>query len=228
LPSGAKCEGAEGFTLVEMLIAMVILATVLTIAYRVFSSSYSALRQVNPERDPYHTARVILDRMTDEIQSAYFRPGLSHTGFVGLNDDKEDAPWDSLTFSAMANFYWIRSVEGIHESDFLKISYFLSEDQEERRLMRAQDPTFGTFEADPERFGSRDRGTYELADSVWGIDFRYFDGEDWTDEWNAGERQKLPRSVEVKLILDTGEGKPIPFYAVIPVMSSSSGRIDLP
>ena len=207
---------------------MVILATVLTIVYRAFSSSYSALQQVNPDRDPYHTARVILDRMTDEIQSAYFRPGLSYTGFVGLNDNKEDAPWDSLTFSAMANFYWIRGVEGIHESDFLKISYFLREDEEERRLMRAQDPAFGTFEGDPERFSSSERGIHELTDAVWGIDFRYFDGEDWTEEWNAGERQKLPRSVEVKLILDRGDGKHIPFYGVIPVMLSSSSRIDVP
>jgi hypothetical protein len=208
-----------------MLVAMVILAIVLTIAYSVFSTSYSALHQVSPDRDIFYTAQVILDRMADEIQSAYSRPDLSYTGFVGENDEREDAPQDSLIFSAMANFYWIKGVEGVRESDFLKISYSLSEDETDertRRLMRRQDPIFGPFEGDSEGIGSKDRGVYELADGVWGIDFRYFDGSEWVEDWNSGERQGLPRAVEVKLILETVEGKRVPFYAVIPIATSRS------
>ena len=211
-----------GFTLVEMLVAMVILAIVLMTAYRVFSSSYSALHHVNPDRDLFHTARVILDRMTDEIQSAYYDPGLKYTGFVGENDEEDEAPRDSLTFSAMANFYWIKKIEGINESDFLKISYALIGDEEDTavtRLIRRQDPAFGPFEDDPEQISSGDRGVHQLADGVWGIDFRYFDGKEWVEEWNSGEEDSLPRGVEVKLILETGEGTRIPFYAVIPIGS---------
>lgn len=210
----------DGFTLVEMLVAMVILAIVLTTAYGVFSSSYSALRRVNPDRDLFHTARVILDRMADEIQSAYYGPDLKYTGFFGENDEREDAPRDSLTFSAMANFYWIKNIGGIKESDFLKISYILVEDEEENRLIRRQDPAFGPFEEDPEDIGSGDRGVHQLADSVWGIDLRYFDGEEWVEDWDSSEREGLPRAVEVKLILETGEGTRHPFYAVIPIGSS--------
>lgn len=220
LPAAVRSEAKEGFTLIEMLVAMVILAIVLTIAYSVFSSSYSALRRVSPERDPFQTARLILDRMTDEIQSAYYKPGLAHTGFVGKSDEKEDAPWDSLTFSAMANFYWIKKVEGIKESDFLKISYSLVDDEEETRLVRAQNPAFGPFEEDPEKLGSPDRGVHQLSDDVWGMDFRYFDGKEWVEDWNSAEKEKLPQAVEVKLILKTDEGKRLPFYAVIPVGSS--------
>lgn len=222
LPGGVKCEGKEGFTLVEMLVAMVILAIVLTIAYSVFSSSYSALHQVNPDRDLFHTARVILDRMVDEIQSAYYRPDLAYTGFVGKDNEKGDAPRDSLTFSTMANFYWIKRIEGIKESDFLKISYSLLEDEEDgekRRLIRRQDPAFGPFEGDSEEIGSGDRGVHQLADNVWGIDFKYFDGREWLEDWNSGEQEGLPRAVEVKLILETVGGKRLPFYAVIPIES---------
>jgi len=217
-----KHSTRRGFTLLEMLIAMTILAIVLTIAYRVFSSSYAALHRVDPDRDPFQTARVILDRMAEEIQSAYYRPGLSYTGFLGENDTKDEAPWDSLTFSSLANFYWIKSVEGINESDFLKIAYVLVEDQEERLLMRAQDPSFSTFEESAEDLGTADRGVHQLADHVWGVDFRYLDGEEWLEEWNAQDRQRLPDAVEVKLILETAEGKRLSFYTVIPVGVSSS------
>ncbi|NIQ38326.1 MAG: prepilin-type N-terminal cleavage/methylation domain-containing protein [Proteobacteria bacterium] len=209
-----------GFTLVEIVVATVILAVVLTIAYRVFSVSYAGLRQIAPERDLFHTARVILDRMADEIQSAYYRPGLAYTGFVGENDEKDDAPWDTLTFSTMANFYWIKSTEGIRQSDFLKISYSLVEEEEEekeRRLIRRQDPAFGPFEEYSEGIDSEDRGFNRLTDDVWGIDFRYFTGEEWVEDWNSGEQEKLPRAVEIELILETVGGKLIPFYAVVPI-----------
>ncbi|MFQ5907031.1 MAG: type II secretion system protein GspJ, partial [bacterium] len=189
----------------------------------VFSSSYSALRQVNPERDLFHTARVILDRMADEIQSAYYRSDLAYTGFVGENDEKDEAPWDSLTFSAMANFYWIERVKGIKESDFLKISYYLvenGEEGEERRLVRRQDPAFDRFEEDPEKIPSGDRGVHRLTDDVWGIDLRYFDGSEWLEDWNSGDRERLPRAVEIKLILRTVGGERLPFYAVIPIGAS--------
>jgi type II secretion system protein J len=212
-----SCRGAEGFTLLEVLVATVILAIVLTIAYSVFSSTYSALHQLDPDKDHFHVARVILDRMADEIQSAYYRPGLQYTGFVGINDEKEDAPWDSLTFSSMANFYWIRRVEGIAESDFLKISYTLVEDETENRLIRRQNPSLGPFEDDFEEDGSSGRGVHQLADGVWGIDFRYFTGTEWVEEWNSAESEGLPRAVEVQLILETAEGERVPFYAVIPI-----------
>ncbi len=213
----------NGFTLVEIMVAIVILATVLTIVYRVFSGSYAALRQISPEKDLYHTARVILDRMADEIQSAYFRPGLPYTGFVGENDEKDEAPWDSLTFSAMANFYWVGKVEEIKESDFLKISYYPVEDEEEpfeRRLVRRQDPGFGPFEEDFEEVGSRDRGVHRLTDDIWGIDVTYFDGTEWVEEWNSIESERLPQAVEIKLILSTDRETRIPFYAVIPIEAS--------
>jgi len=215
-----RCDKRRGFTLVEMLIAMMVLATVLTIAYRVFSSSYRALHQVDPDRDPFQTARIVLDRMTEEIQSAYYRPGLSHTGFLGKDGLNDEAPSDSLTFSCMANFYWIKTIEGINESDFLTISYTLVDDEEERMLMRAQDPNFRPFGEDTENPDTEKRGVHQLTDRIWGIDIHYFDGEEWIEEWNTEEKEGLPQAVEVKLILKTAEEKRLSFSAVIPVGSS--------
>lgn len=216
-------KNGKGFTLLEILVATVILVVVLMIGYRVFSTSYSALQRVDPDKDVYHTARVILDRMADEIQSAYYRPDLAYTGFVGESDEKKEAPWDSLVFSSMANFYWIERVEGINESNFLKISYYLVEDEEEgyeRRLLRQQDPAFGPFEEAYERTGSEDRGAHWLTEDIWGFDLKYFDGTEWVDDWNSEDREKLPRAVEIKLILETVGGKRVPFYAVIPIEAS--------
>ncbi|MBW2057673.1 MAG: prepilin-type N-terminal cleavage/methylation domain-containing protein [Deltaproteobacteria bacterium] len=215
-------KGEEGFTLVEMVVAMVILAVLLVTAYGVFSSSYSALHRVNPARDIYHTARVVLDRMTEEIQSAYYGTGLGYTGLVGKDYEEDGAPMDSLTFSTMANFDWIKGVEGVRESDFLKISYRLvkGEEEEGKVLIRRQDPAFGPLEDDPEEFGSGARGTFHLADGVWGMDLRYFDGKDWVEEWNSTEEERLPRAVEIRLILETDDGTPHPFYAIVPIEAS--------
>ncbi len=86
-------------------------------------------------------------------------------------------------------------------------------------MIRRQDPAFGPFEGDPEAAASGDRGVHQLADNVWGIDIRYFDGEEWVEEWNSEEEQTLPQAVEVKLILKTEGGGRAPFYAVIPIQS---------
>jgi hypothetical protein len=40
-----------------------------------------------------------------------------------------------------------------------------------------------------------------LADEVRAVQFRYFDGGDWRDAWDSDAAGRLPRAVEVVLLL---------------------------
>lgn len=220
-PGAIRRDRISAFTLIEMLVATVVLAIALTIAYGVFSSSLSALRQVDPETDVYHTARLILDRMTEEIQSAYYRADLAYTGFVGEDKEVEDQPSDSLTFTAMANYFWISKTEDIKESDFLKISYSLVQEEDETRLVRRQAFEFGSFEEGLDGNSSQGHRVNRLTERVRGLDLKYYDGDEWLEEWHTSEEERLPRAVEIILVLESPQGTRLPFHAVVPISSQS-------
>jgi hypothetical protein len=48
---------------------------------------------------------------------------------------------------------------------------------------------------------------YELAESVVGLSFRYFDGKDWAEQWNDADKRKLPKAVEIQLIIKDRAGQ---------------------
>jgi hypothetical protein len=50
-----------------------------------------------------------------------------------------------------------------------------------------------------------------------GLNFRYFDGNEWVDNWDTSERMKLPQAIEVTLILEGPQHENSPFYSVIPI-----------
>ena len=45
---------------------------------------------------------------------------------------------------------------------------------------------------------------YEMTDSVKSLQFRYYNGSTWQDEWDSRSGQKLPNTVEISLLLDDG------------------------
>jgi type II secretory pathway component PulJ len=60
-------------------------------------------------------------------------------------------------------------------------------------------PQTGRFDIDPD-----DPAILHVPEVV-GVDFRYFDGQGWSDEWNSLARKSLPMAVEIVLRVKTGK-----------------------
>lgn len=198
LRSSKKNDG--GFTLLEMLVTLAILAVLATLVYSSFSASVNAMEQVNREMDPYRQARAILSRMSEEISMAYwpgenaFPEGL----FVGEDRVVEDRPWDRIQFTSLSHFRYLKNETS---SDLTLVEYGLQTNPQGRPVLlyRSRPNLFGLSEAADQLF--------VLGEGIHGLDFRYFDGKDWQDEWLAGNSGGLPLAVQIEIFFSDARGQ---------------------
>lgn len=183
----------RGFTLIEVLLAISIMAIIGSLIY----TSYSSIIQVTEENrvisEEYQTARLILNRISNELTGAILakeNPDEETTfKFIGETD---------RLYLTAAISRWLK--EDSKENEICEIEYFLSSESEEgyTSLLRREDPTVD---------GSLEGEILELGESVTGIEFIYYseDGTE-TDEWNSDNQgsnvRRLPKAVKITLIFD--------------------------
>jgi general secretion pathway protein J len=194
---------ARGFTLVEVLIAMSIAASmaVMTIgSLRSLDRSSEVARQ---QDERYAGARVALSRLSREISMAFlsdnyddkrFRDPL--TLFIGRDDE--------LTFTTMAH---VRLYRDAKESDQAIVAYRLDSDPDhsgERALFRREKVR---LDDEPDRGGQTDL----VADHVTSLRFQYWDSKrrEWAREWTTRGTEhpkELPPRVRVELEMTMADG----------------------
>lgn len=197
----------RGMTLIEMLVAMSILAFIAMAIYGAVDGMRRSQQGVERTLDRYREGRIALQRITQDLSAAYLSahvpidPSLQvvSTAFVG----ERDSPAAVLHFNSFANR---RLSEGALESDQIEVSYFGSEDPDRARvtdLVRRvstrpdQEPTEG--------------GRVEvLATNIDLFHVEYLDPlsgrwrEDWDSRSVVGEKGRLPLQVKVVLVLNDG------------------------
>ncbi len=206
---------AQGFTLLEVLIAVVILAMILYIIQEVFFRTATSSEEVSSGNVVYQRARTALMRMTSEIEQAYWvsRRRANFTTFVGIDREQKGFARDILHFTATSHE---RLAPDAKESDLCELSYFLFDDPETGKtvLLHRED-------ANPDEEKLSGGIVYELAEDVIALDFAYYDGEQWQTEWDAGE-SGLPYAVRIALTLADAEGKPHTFFATAQILRALS------
>lgn len=196
-----------GFTMLETMIAMALLATISTIIYGAFSQSFRVRNQVEDFYDRYRDVRMAMHRMSREISMAYLSrhhntvvEQTTTTCFKGEEN--------KLTFTSLAH---LRMQRDAQESDQAEIGYYIDYAQtlsgdRVRCLMRREDPN---LDMEPLRGGI----TQVLAEDVTNVKFEYWDptrkiGDDgWVREWDACQEKNtvgdkfpnLPQRVKITL-----------------------------
>jgi len=191
-----RCPGQRGFTLVEVLVAVVITSLVLMAVYGVFTSVSGAKQRLETDGEAYHRARVLFDRIGREVRSAYVRTSDTNTLFKGgINND--DYPYLTLTTTTTTPQ---SDAEGV-----AVVYYELTDDpeatNEDKVLMRNESSPLDE---------NREQSAYRLAVGVESMTLRFFNGSDWQDEWDATTQGGLPTLVEVTLSLRSGD-RTVPF-----------------
>jgi prepilin-type N-terminal cleavage/methylation domain-containing protein len=207
--SGKKCKiPSQGFTLLEILLAVSISAIILGVVYAVFSTTSSNVKQAEVIRDRTDLARTLLIKMSDEIAKAYvIPPGITNVaptiffskkGEVQLG--KDTVRRDSLSLTTLTNPRRMNS----KETDLWEVGYFFKEKtdgtgyilmrREKRELSKDVPVLEGGIE-------------YEITDKVIGLQFRYWSGgSTWYDEWDSRTKNNtLPQIVELGLKLASEE-----------------------
>ena len=190
----------RGFTLIEILIVLSIIAMMTLFLYETFISTSRVTEKINQERENYREIRLTIDQLTRELLSAYQSYSSMTTPllFTGVHGTGEDGANDTLSFFTMSHLHLI---ENQPEADLTKVQYNLLKPPEARwyQLQHVEYPHF---------LSNGPAETEILIDQVKEMSFQYFDGVKWLPEWNNGKSitPSLPVAVKVILVIVYPDG----------------------
>ena len=188
-----------GFTLVEILIALAILAMVVASTFTIFISSSKSWQKGETRSERYHNARISMGKMSTEISQAVISEN-SPARFIG---EKDGARFVSFVSTSGGVF-------GLAE-----IEYWLDKDR--KLLMRNED-------TDPDYDFSTQDYSDILASNISTLEFSYYDGLIWSDTWGSDlaeeeespeEMQGLPKAVKIKIKVEDKKGRESETFEVV-------------
>lgn len=178
----------QGFTLIEILVAVSISSILLVTTYGVFTTMSNARIRVENEGEGYHQARVIFDRIGREIRSSYVDRKVEETRMRGGIDDR------GIPFLALATT--AGTPRQGKTSGVALVRYELRQDAGEESgrmsLFRSETPDFTVGESPT---------TYRLARGIETFQVRFLHDGEWRNEWPPEIGSGPPQAVEVVLSL---------------------------
>jgi general secretion pathway protein J len=197
----------RGFTLIEMLIAVGVLAWISMLIYSAFSGMRSSKEGVGRIDDRNHEGREVFRRISRELSSAYVSLHRSldpmllvvKTAFIGTRG----TPADRLDFNSFSHRRYDRNV---HESDQCELSYFGSADTKNAGVFDLVRRESAKLDTKPEKGGRVD----VLATDIDLFKLKYLDPLTgmWAETWDSTDTtthtNQLPVYAHVKLVLNGG------------------------
>jgi general secretion pathway protein J len=199
-------KDTSGFTLMEILIAIFILAVILSMLYAAYTGTFRNIDETQSRADMYEMARIALDRMVEDLECAYMSRNTEKevseeeqnpvTRFVGEQAETDGRRTDTLSFSSRAHLVFYPEDLDLDQT---KITYEVGEGEDEGRfaLFRSDTPEL-TLVSEEET-----RGGAVLCNGLHALRLIYYDenGEAY-DSWDSTQdsfKDKLPARVSIFL-----------------------------
>lgn len=213
-------RGKRAFTLLEVMVAIGIVAMLGVLIYGAFIGMSRSRKNMEHVGNRYQQGRQALNRMSRELTSAFIS---GHQPFQQLQYVREtmfigtdSRPADRVDFTSFA---YRRLKANSHESDQAEFSYFAAEDPETGNLdlvRRVQK----YIDDEPGRGGV----VQVIAENIDSFDIKYFDPltSEWLDTWDsiqpAAQIGRLPGAVWITLWLNGGPGDaPVKFETKVQI-----------
>lgn len=199
----------RAFTLLEVMIAVGVLAVMGAMTFGSFSNAYRLKSDVEAADDRLTQARGALDRMAAEISVAFLSEHYDRKRYTQrptLFKGEDRGRQDELTFTALANE---RFEQDAKAGDQTVLKYFIdrdrSNDNKFESLYRRSNPI---IDDEAERRGTRQ----VLCENVKKLEFQYWDAQknEWVEEWDSSKPERngvLPERVKLALTIVDAEGK---------------------
>jgi type II secretory pathway component PulJ len=221
---------ARAFTLLEVILAIVIALGILVVLLYFYEQATNLRAQVIQETERISSARLIMDRLTQELRASQSDNG-SGQGFVGESNSLQFVRTDVPSFAAWTGGAFGRSSFPI--TDLKLVSYRLeSSETNVSGLVRSEEPLISPIqrltasEDQPDQTNMLSSVTLPpVLEEIRFLQFRYWSGTNWLDAWSSPGR---PDAVEVSLgaepwtnTTDVAEPAPEIFRRVIYLANAS-------
>ena len=213
MPSQPISSRCRGFTLIEVLVAITLLAIISLLVWQSMGSSVVMKERFEKKDQDFQAVTLAMNRISRDLQAAVLFSNVEILGvsaggeqmtksaFIGTNAGDQD----KITFQTLAHLRYFKDVK---ESDLAEASYFLEPMTDEDRgedvsgLFRLRKRETSPPDADPEQGGA----VTTLLTGVKELNFRYYNQQknEFVDEWDSTKLDnihKLPRAVEIVLVV---------------------------
>ncbi len=215
--------GRVGFTLLEVLVATSILAVIAAIVYATLSTVIGSIETTRVQSEELRLRQFLVRSMSANFATIYIDADRQDETFalIGTDENGSEGPADSIRFCSTAALQGGAAMPG----DLKEVIYEVAEssksddvidtrmeeteerflDERPSRMLRSiETPLLG---ANVQEIDSS-KGTF-VPDSAYespswtvpirSMNIRYFDGEEWVDDWDSVAIGRLPWCVEIRL-----------------------------
>jgi general secretion pathway protein J len=201
-------SSTHGFTLIEILVAILILGMVMSAVYAAYSGTMKLVQEMTYENNVYNEARMAMDRIVRDLSSVQ-----PLGGAFEMRSDKE--AWKNREFGSL--YFWAASHLAFNEKEIdgspTLIGYVVRED--------AGGGTFSLYRSDlPVNKAIKEKnktGGYVICPDIDFLIFKFYDsnGKEY-DSWDSSsseteQKGKVPAIIKIELGLSNVNDKEKPF-----------------
>lgn len=210
-------DTSSGFTLMEVMVAITILAMVSTLIWTAFAQTSKAKKVVESTNDRYHQVKIAMRRLCADLSQAYLSRNINQqlitreSVFIGKNDDPDSL--DFMTFGHRRRF------KDAQESEQCEVGYYVVEDSEDPDVMNLVRREARRVDDEPEEGGT----TLVLVEDVLEFELEYYDPgmDQWEKEWDTtqltGQPNRLPMQVRIRLVVRGRNDEELVFVTQTPI-----------
>ncbi len=178
----------EGFTLVEVLLAVALSALLLTAVYFTYFSISRSIDAASENQETLETGRILSELLKSDIRG--IRGG--RFPFLGKNEVIDDLPSGQMEFVTTAKLTG-------DSGGLRRIGYVLMvNDKEDRILLRKESTDLSNPLDDTAK-------VFEISRIVTGFQLEFYNGTDWISEWDSTGTGEVPK--QIRVIIDVADTK---------------------
>ena len=203
----------RGFTLIEMMLAIGVLALILTMLASSFSTIAHSKVHAEGRLIVDREGRALLWQLTKEFRNVVQTPyTASNVALFGNGHMSNGAPIDTVTMSTFTGGHR-KALTGITPETI--VTYNLTANSEHPGwflLQRSQQSGLLTSTSSPQ--------TTVLANNILSLHFRYFDGQRWGESWESPSLPKgrqLPVAVAIQFQMAAPQGRVMDFATQVTI-----------
>ena len=197
----------RGFTLIEMMLAIGVLALILVMLASSFSTIAHSKVHAEGRLMVDREGRALLWQLTKELRNAVQTPyTASNVALFGNGHMGNGAPIDTITLSTFSGGHR-KALTGLTPETIVTYNLTANPDQPGWHLLqRSQQSGLLTSTVSPQ--------TTTLADNILSLHFRYFDGQKWGESWESSslpQQRQLPVAVAIQIRMGAPGGRVMDF-----------------
>jgi general secretion pathway protein J len=179
----------EGFTLIEVLLAVALSALLLTVVYLTYFSINRSIDAASENQEVLETGRIFSELIKKDIR------GIKGGQFplIGTNEAVSGLPAGQIEFVTTSRLVGI-------EGGLRRIGYALIVTDKDKRILVRKESSDLNNPLD------NSAKVFEVSRIITGFELAFYNGTDWVAEWDSTATGEVPKQIRVIIDVDDTKG----------------------